>query len=101
MRIPGTECDYQFGRHGAGSRAARGRLYSPRYPSTYPTNVRCNYHFHARLKTHRERRAGRNLLAVIRELVTLFGMKAVTAGGRAESAADERPAPADPFRLRV
>ncbi|CAH2085385.1 unnamed protein product [Euphydryas editha] len=48
VRIPGTECDYQFSR--SGNRPAHGRLYSPRYPSIYPNNVRCSYHFHARPK---------------------------------------------------
>ncbi|GBP26725.1 Suppressor of lurcher protein 1 [Eumeta japonica] len=42
--VQDTWCDYMFG---DGHRVTHGRLYSPRYPSTYPTNVRCNYHFHA------------------------------------------------------
>lgn len=49
VRIPGTECDYQFSR--SGNRPTHGRLYSPRYPSIYPNNVRCSYHFHARYVT--------------------------------------------------
>ncbi|VVC88256.1 unnamed protein product, partial [Leptidea sinapis] len=48
VRIQGTACDYQFSR--SGNRPAHGRLYSPRYPSNYPNNVRCSYHFHARPK---------------------------------------------------
>ncbi|CAH0723634.1 unnamed protein product, partial [Brenthis ino] len=48
VRIPGTECDYQFSR--SSNRPTHGRLYSPRYPSIYPNNVRCSYHFHARPK---------------------------------------------------
>ncbi|KPJ07644.1 Deleted in malignant brain tumors 1 protein [Papilio machaon] len=48
VRVPSTECDYQFSR--SGSRPVHGRLYSPRYPSSYPNNVRCSYHFHGRPK---------------------------------------------------
>ncbi|XP_045488272.1 suppressor of lurcher protein 1 [Pieris rapae] len=48
VHLPGTECDYQFSR--SGNRPSHGRLYSPSYPSIYPNNVRCSYHFHARPK---------------------------------------------------
>ncbi|RVE53535.1 hypothetical protein evm_001676 [Chilo suppressalis] len=48
VRVPGTECDYTFSR--SGNRPTHGRLYSPRYPSIYPNNIRCSYHFHARPK---------------------------------------------------
>ncbi|XP_041989249.1 suppressor of lurcher protein 1-like [Aricia agestis] len=45
VRIADTRCDYTFSSH---NRPAHGRLYSPGYPSSYPSNVRCNYHFNAR-----------------------------------------------------
>ncbi|CAB3226612.1 unnamed protein product [Arctia plantaginis] len=48
VRVPGTECDFQFSR--SGNRPTHGRFYSPRYPSIYPNNVRCSYYFHARPK---------------------------------------------------
>ncbi|XP_063369841.1 suppressor of lurcher protein 1 [Cydia amplana] len=48
VHLPGTECDYHFGR--SGTRPTHGRLYSPRYPSIYPNNVRCSYHFSGRPK---------------------------------------------------
>ncbi|CAG9122575.1 unnamed protein product [Plutella xylostella] len=43
--VPDTWCDYSFS---SAPTRGHGRLYSPRYPSTYPSNVRCTYHFHAR-----------------------------------------------------
>ncbi|KOB77013.1 Cubilin, partial [Operophtera brumata] len=39
-------CDYVF--NSQPSRPAHGRLYSPRYPSSYPSNVRCTYQFNGR-----------------------------------------------------
>ncbi|XP_028160311.1 suppressor of lurcher protein 1-like [Ostrinia furnacalis] len=46
VQVPETWCDYVF--HSQPNRPAHGRLYSPRYPSSYPSNIRCNYHFNAR-----------------------------------------------------
>ncbi|KAJ8724338.1 hypothetical protein PYW08_015812 [Mythimna loreyi] len=50
VQVAETWCDYVF--HSQPNRPAHGRLYSPRYPSSYPSNVRCTYHFSAR---HNER----------------------------------------------
>ncbi|RVE54604.1 hypothetical protein evm_000725 [Chilo suppressalis] len=44
--VPDTWCDYVF--NSQPNRPAHGRLYSPRYPSSYPSNIRCTYHFNAR-----------------------------------------------------
>ncbi|XP_022247010.1 suppressor of lurcher protein 1-like [Limulus polyphemus] len=41
--LHGTSCDYQFFR-GNNSRS-KGYFFSPLYPSTYPRNVMCAYHF--------------------------------------------------------
>ncbi|XP_063544092.1 suppressor of lurcher protein 1-like isoform X1 [Cydia strobilella] len=46
VHIPDTWCDYVF--NSQANRPMYGRMYSPRYPSSYPSNVRCTYHFHAR-----------------------------------------------------
>ncbi|KAF7277763.1 hypothetical protein GWI33_009185 [Rhynchophorus ferrugineus] len=39
-------CDYQFESTEQGP--AYGKFYSPRYPSSYPKNIRCSYRFRAR-----------------------------------------------------
>ncbi|XP_022257003.1 suppressor of lurcher protein 1-like, partial [Limulus polyphemus] len=39
----GTNCDYQFFR--GNKSQSKGYFFSPLYPSTYPHNVRCAYHF--------------------------------------------------------
>ncbi|XP_022248742.1 suppressor of lurcher protein 1-like [Limulus polyphemus] len=42
----GTKCDYQFYR---GNKSYnKGHFYSPLYPSTYPQNAKCAYHFMGR-----------------------------------------------------
>ncbi|XP_015603832.1 suppressor of lurcher protein 1 isoform X2 [Cephus cinctus] len=46
--IPGTMCDHQF--VSSQMTPLHGRFYSPRYPSSYPKNIRCSYRFRARLK---------------------------------------------------
>ncbi|OWR42527.1 cubilin like protein [Danaus plexippus plexippus] len=46
VKVSGTQCDYVFASQA--ERPSHGRLYSPRYPSSYPNSVRCNYHFNAR-----------------------------------------------------
>ncbi|XP_046416512.1 suppressor of lurcher protein 1 [Neodiprion pinetum] len=46
--IPGSMCDYEF--VSSTLTPLRGRFYSPRYPSSYPKNIRCSYRFRARLK---------------------------------------------------
>ncbi|XP_049870975.1 suppressor of lurcher protein 1 isoform X2 [Pectinophora gossypiella] len=46
VKVPETWCDYVF--NSQPNRPSHGRLYSPRYPSSYPSNVRCTYHFNAR-----------------------------------------------------
>ncbi|XP_006563716.1 suppressor of lurcher protein 1 isoform X2 [Apis mellifera] len=46
--IPGTMCDLEF--VSSQSKRQYGRFYSPRYPSSYPKNIRCSYLFRARLK---------------------------------------------------
>ncbi|VEN50840.1 unnamed protein product, partial [Callosobruchus maculatus] len=48
MKLPSTMCDYQF--ISSDHSAAYGKFYSPRYPSTYPKNIRCSYRFRARYK---------------------------------------------------
>nr|CAI5843728.1 unnamed protein product [Callosobruchus analis] len=45
MKLPSTMCDYQF--ISSDHSAAYGKFYSPRYPSTYPKNIRCSYRFRA------------------------------------------------------
>ena len=49
--IPGTMCDHQF--VSSQLTPQHGRFYSPRYPSSYPKNIRCSYHFRARYVTTR------------------------------------------------
>ncbi|XP_047531622.1 suppressor of lurcher protein 1-like isoform X2 [Vanessa atalanta] len=46
VKVVDTLCDYVF--TSQPNRPAHGRFYSPRYPSSYPSNVRCSYHFNAR-----------------------------------------------------
>ncbi|CAH2040678.1 unnamed protein product, partial [Iphiclides podalirius] len=46
VHVQDTWCDYVFDSHP--SRPPYGRFYSPRYPSSYPSNIRCSYHFNAR-----------------------------------------------------
>ncbi|XP_077266837.1 CUB domain-containing protein Sol1 isoform X1 [Temnothorax americanus] len=46
--VPGTMCDREF--VSSQSTPQYGRFYSPRYPSSYPKNIRCSYLFRARLK---------------------------------------------------
>ncbi|EFN69316.1 hypothetical protein EAG_01056 [Camponotus floridanus] len=41
-------CDHEF--VSSQSTPHYGRFYSPRYPSSYPKNIRCSYLFRARLK---------------------------------------------------
>lgn len=48
QKLPGTMCDHQFISNDYNVK--RGRFFSPRYPSTYPKNIRCSYRFKARLK---------------------------------------------------
>ncbi|XP_066252606.1 suppressor of lurcher protein 1 isoform X1 [Euwallacea similis] len=43
-----TMCDYQF--LSSPEHPAYGKFYSPRYPSSYPKNIRCSYRFRARYK---------------------------------------------------
>ncbi|CAG2116131.1 unnamed protein product, partial [Medioppia subpectinata] len=45
--LSGSQCDYQFVRLGAND-SVRGTFYSPDYPSKYPTNANCAYHFFAK-----------------------------------------------------
>ncbi|XP_012263526.1 suppressor of lurcher protein 1 [Athalia rosae] len=46
--IPGSMCDHEF--VSSALTPLHGRFYSPRYPSSYPKNIRCSYRFRARLK---------------------------------------------------
>nr|XP_003705340.2 PREDICTED: dorsal-ventral patterning protein tolloid-like [Megachile rotundata] len=46
--VSGTMCDLEF--VSSQSKRQYGRFYSPRYPSSYPKNIRCSYLFRARLK---------------------------------------------------
>ncbi|XP_043486237.1 suppressor of lurcher protein 1 isoform X1 [Polistes fuscatus] len=48
LLIPGTMCDHEF--VSSQLTPQYGRFYSPRYPSSYPKNIRCSYLFRARLK---------------------------------------------------
>ncbi|KAG5313473.1 NETO2 protein, partial [Acromyrmex insinuator] len=48
LLVPGTMCDHEF--VSSQSTPQYGRFYSPRYPSSYPKNIRCSYLFRARLK---------------------------------------------------
>ncbi|EFN82481.1 hypothetical protein EAI_00185 [Harpegnathos saltator] len=47
--VQGTMCDHEFV-SSMQSTPQYGRFYSPRYPSSYPKNIRCSYLFRARLK---------------------------------------------------
>ena len=44
--MSGSRCDYQFVRLTMDDKSS-GKLYSPNYPSKYPTNINCAYHFFA------------------------------------------------------
>ncbi|XP_047514264.1 suppressor of lurcher protein 1-like [Pieris napi] len=44
--VSDSDCDYVFNSHS--NRPSQGKFYSPRYPSSYPINSQCYYHFHAR-----------------------------------------------------
>lgn len=46
QKLAGTMCDHQF--ISAENGRPQGRFYSPRYPSSYPKNIRCSYKFRAR-----------------------------------------------------
>ncbi|TGZ47926.1 Uncharacterized protein DBV15_07603 [Temnothorax longispinosus] len=45
LLVPGTMCDHEF--VSSQSTPQYGRFYSPRYPSSYPKNIRCSYLFRA------------------------------------------------------
>lgn len=42
--LSGSQCDYQFVRLSMNDKIS-GKLYSPHYPSKYPRNARCAFHF--------------------------------------------------------
>lgn len=46
LLVHGTMCDHEF--YSSQSTPQYGRFYSPRYPSSYPRNIRCSYLFRAR-----------------------------------------------------
>ncbi|XP_068083514.1 suppressor of lurcher protein 1-like [Anabrus simplex] len=48
QKLPGTMCDHQF--ISSNYSLTHGRFYSPRYPSSYPRNIKCAYRFRGRLK---------------------------------------------------
>ncbi|XP_063243497.1 suppressor of lurcher protein 1-like [Bacillus rossius redtenbacheri] len=48
QKVPGTTCDHQFVSRNHSLTA--GHFFSPRYPSSYPTNIKCAYRFRGRLK---------------------------------------------------
>lgn len=45
--LSGSQCDYQFVRISMNDKTS-GKLYSPNYPSKYPKNTNCAYHFFAK-----------------------------------------------------
>ncbi len=45
--LSGSQCDYQFVRISMNDKTS-GKLYSPNYPSKYPINTKCAYHFFAK-----------------------------------------------------
>ena len=45
--LSGSQCDYQFVRLTMTDKIS-GKLYSPNYPSKYPQNANCAYHFFAK-----------------------------------------------------
>jgi hypothetical protein len=46
QKLPGTMCDHQF--ISSNYSLTHGRFYSPRYPSSYPKNIKCAYRFRGR-----------------------------------------------------
>ncbi|XP_074038845.1 sol1 [Leptinotarsa decemlineata] len=48
LKLPSTMCDYQF--LSSEHSPLYGKFYSPRFPSSYPKNIRCTYRFRARYK---------------------------------------------------
>ncbi|XP_072388890.1 suppressor of lurcher protein 1 isoform X1 [Diabrotica undecimpunctata] len=49
-KLPSTTCDYEF--YSSDHSQLYGKFYSPRFPSSYPKNIRCTYKFQGR---HKER----------------------------------------------
>ncbi|XP_022909201.1 suppressor of lurcher protein 1-like [Onthophagus taurus] len=47
QKVSGTTCDYQFSSTDSSS-SSYGNFYSPKYPSSYPKNIKCSYLFRAR-----------------------------------------------------
>lgn len=46
QKVPGTQCDYDF--TSSNFSLSKGKFFSPRFPSSYPAGVSCNYRFSAR-----------------------------------------------------
>ncbi|XP_059476090.1 suppressor of lurcher protein 1-like isoform X2 [Neocloeon triangulifer] len=46
QKVPGTHCDYVF--TSSNFSLSKGKFFSPRFPSSYPAGVSCNYRFTAR-----------------------------------------------------
>lgn len=50
LLIPKSKCDYKFyslynDTYGGPINYSKGRFFSLQYPSTYPKNIMCTYHF--------------------------------------------------------